>query len=52
MFWLFRKIIDIPGFAYHGSYLDYLVPGLIAMNAMSNNMWAGISMIEESSAAR
>jgi len=44
---LFRNIIDIPGFAYHGTYLDYLVPGLIAMNAMSNNLWAGMSMIEE-----
>ena len=44
---LFRKVIDIPGFAYHGTYLDYLVPGVIAMNAMSNNMWAGMTMIEE-----
>ena len=44
---LFRRIIDIPGFAYGGTYLDYLVPGLIAMNAMSNNMWAGMAMIEE-----
>jgi len=44
---LFRQVIDIPGFAYGGSYLDYLVPGLIAMNAMSNNMWAGMTMIEE-----
>jgi ABC-2 type transport system permease protein len=44
---LFRKVIDIPGFGYHGTYLDYLVPGLIAMNAMSNNMWAGMTMIEE-----
>jgi ABC-2 type transport system permease protein len=44
---LFRRVIDIPGFAYHGTYLDYLVPGLIAMNAMSNNMWAGMTMIEE-----
>src|SRR5262249_31164226 len=44
---LFRRVIDIPGFAYHGSYLAYLVPGVIAMNAMSNNMWAGMSMIEE-----
>ena len=43
---LFRRVIDIPGFAYHGSYLAYLVPGLIAMNAMSNNMWAGMAMIE------
>ncbi len=31
---LFRKVIDIPGFAFHGTYLDYLVPGVIAMNAM------------------
>jgi ABC-2 type transport system permease protein len=44
---LFSKVIDIPGFAFGGTYLDYLVPGLIAMNAMSNNMWAGMSMIEE-----
>jgi ABC-2 type transport system permease protein len=44
---LFRSVIDIPGFAYGGTYLDYLVPGLIAMNAMSNNMWAGMGMIEE-----
>jgi ABC-2 type transport system permease protein len=44
---LFHKIIDIPGFGYTGSYLAYLVPGVVAMNAMSNNMWAGMSMIEE-----
>ena len=44
---LFRKVIDLPGFAFHGTYLDYLVPGVIAMNAMSNNMWAGMTMIEE-----
>jgi ABC-2 type transport system permease protein len=44
---LFRKVIDIPGFAYHGSFLAYMVPGMVAMNAMSNNMWAGMTMIEE-----
>ncbi len=44
---LFHKIIDIPGFGYTGSYLAYLVPGIVAMNAMSGNMWAGMSMIEE-----
>jgi len=44
---LFHKIIDIPGFGYTGSYLAYLVPGVVAMNAMSGNMWAGMSMIEE-----
>jgi ABC-2 type transport system permease protein len=44
---LFQKVIDIPGFAYSGSYLAYLVPGIVAMNAMSGNMWAGMTMIEE-----
>jgi ABC-2 type transport system permease protein len=44
---LFRRVVDIPGFAFHGSYLAYLIPGIVAMNAMSNNMWAGMSMIEE-----
>jgi ABC-2 type transport system permease protein len=44
---LFHKIITIPGFGYQGSYLAYLVPGVVAMNAMSGNMWAGMSMIEE-----
>ncbi len=44
---LFHKVVDIPGFAYSGSFLAYLVPGTIAMNAMSNNMWAGMTMIEE-----
>jgi ABC-2 type transport system permease protein len=44
---LFHKVIDIPGFAYGGSYLAYLVPGVVAMTAMSNNMWAGMAMIEE-----
>jgi ABC-2 type transport system permease protein len=44
---LFHKVIDIPGFGYQGSYLAYLVPGIVAMNAMSGNMWAGMAMIEE-----
>ena len=44
---LFRRVIDIPGFGASGSYLDYLIPGIVAMNAMSGNMWAGMAMIEE-----
>jgi ABC-2 type transport system permease protein len=44
---MFHKIIDIPGFSYQGSYLGYLIPGIVAMNAMSGNMWAGMAMIEE-----
>ena len=44
---LFHKVIDIPGFGYQGSYLAYLIPGIVAMNAMSGNMWAGMSTIDE-----
>ena len=44
---LFHRVIDIPGFGYQGSYLAYLIPGIVAMNAMSGNMWAGMSTIEE-----
>jgi ABC-2 type transport system permease protein len=44
---LFRRVIEIPGFHFGGSYLDYLIPGIVAMNAMSGNMWAGMGMIEE-----
>jgi ABC-2 type transport system permease protein len=44
---LFKKIIDLPGFGASGSYLEYLIPGIVAMNAMSGNMWAGMAMIEE-----
>jgi ABC-2 type transport system permease protein len=44
---LFKRVIDIPGFRFGGSYLDYLIPGIVAMNAMSGNMWAGMTMIEE-----
>ena len=44
---MFRKVIDIPGFGFQGSYLAYLIPGIVAMNAMSGNMWAGMAMIEE-----
>ena len=29
---MFRRVIDIPGFGYQGSYLAYLVPGIVAMN--------------------
>jgi ABC-2 type transport system permease protein len=44
---LFKKVVDLPGFGANGSYLSYLIPGIVAMNAMSANMWAGMSMIEE-----
>src|SRR5690349_24609230 len=38
---LFRRVIAVPSCAFHGTYLDYLVPGPIAMNALSHSRWAG-----------
>lgn len=43
---LFRRVVELPGFGA-GSYMDYLVPGVVIMNAVSSNMWAGMSAIDE-----
>ncbi|MCL2554577.1 MAG: ABC transporter permease [Actinomycetia bacterium] len=43
---LFRKVVELPGFGT-GSYLDYLVPGVVVMSAVSSNMWAGMGTLEE-----
>jgi ABC-2 type transport system permease protein len=43
---LFRRVVELPGFGT-ASYLDYLVPGVVVMNAVSSNMWAGMAVIEE-----
>jgi ABC-2 type transport system permease protein len=43
---LFRKVVELPGFGSR-SYLDYLIPGVVVMNAVSANMWAGMGTIEE-----
>ncbi|UNO39132.1 ABC transporter permease [Streptomyces sp. MST-110588] len=43
---LFRKVVELPGFG-GGSYLDYLVPGVVVMSALSGAMWAGMGTLEE-----
>ena len=43
---LFKKVVELPGFGAT-SYLDYLVPGVVIMNAVSSNMWAGMGTIDE-----
>jgi ABC-2 type transport system permease protein len=43
---LFRRIIELPGFGT-ATYLDYLVPGVVVMNAVSANMWTGMGAIDE-----
>jgi ABC-2 type transport system permease protein len=43
---LFREVVELPGFGA-ASYLDYLVPGVVVMSAVSANMWAGMGTLEE-----
>lgn len=43
---LFRAIAKLPGWG-SGSYLDYLVPGIVVMSAFSSSMWSGMAAVEE-----
>ncbi len=43
---LFHRVVELPGFG-GGSYLDFLVPGVIVMSAVSVSMWAGMGTLEE-----
>jgi ABC-2 type transport system permease protein len=43
---LFRKVVELPGFGAP-SYLDYLVPGVVVMSALSSSMWSGMAVLEE-----
>jgi ABC-2 type transport system permease protein len=43
---LFRKVVELPGFGAR-SYLDYLVPGVVIMSALSTSMWSGMTVLEE-----
>jgi ABC-2 type transport system permease protein len=44
---LFRSVTEIPGFAAAGTYLDYLVPGIIVMTALMGSGWSGMGVIED-----
>jgi ABC-2 type transport system permease protein len=44
---LFRSVTEIPGFAAPGTYLDYLVPGIIVMTALMASGWSGMGLIED-----
>ena len=44
---LFQRVIDIPGFAARGSYLDYLVPAVVIMTALFTSGWSGMGIIDD-----
>ena len=43
---LFHRVVELPGFG-SPSYLDYLVPGVVVMSALSASMWSGMTVLEE-----
>src|SRR4051812_20259504 len=45
---LFRPVAEIPGFtAEHGSYLEFITPGVVVMTALFSSGWAGTVYIED-----
>jgi ABC-2 type transport system permease protein len=44
---LFKNVIEIPGFAATGSYLEFITPGVIIMTALFNSGWSGTVYIED-----
>lgn len=44
---LFRSVVDIPGFAVEGSYVEFLTPGVVAMTALFSAAWAGTVYIDD-----
>lgn len=43
---LFKRIAQIPGFT-SASYLVFLTPGIIILNALIGTAWSGMSMMED-----
>ena len=43
---LFRRVVELPGFE-GGSYVQYLVPGIVVMTSFFTGAWNGMSMIND-----
>ena len=44
---LFKSVVNIPGFTGHGTYLEFLTPGIVMMMALFGAAWAGTSYIQD-----
>jgi ABC-2 type transport system permease protein len=42
---LFKAVADIPGF--HGSYINFLTPGVVVMLAVFSAGWSGMGFVED-----
>lgn len=43
---LFRRVVQIPGFE-SPSYLSFILPGVLAMAAVTTGGWSGMAMVED-----
>jgi len=43
---LFRRVVDIPGFETT-SYIEFLTPGVVVMNALFGAAWSGMGLIND-----
>jgi ABC-2 type transport system permease protein len=43
---LFRRVVELPGFET-GSYLQYLMPGIVVMTGFFTGTWNGMSMVND-----
>jgi ABC-2 type transport system permease protein len=43
---LFKKVVVLPGFG-HASYVTFLAPGIVVMNAFFGATWSGMAMIDD-----
>ena len=42
----FKRVVQIPGFG-GGSYLDFLVPGIVVMTVLFSGGWAGMGLVDD-----
>jgi ABC-2 type transport system permease protein len=43
---LFRRVVELPGFGAT-SYVQFLTPGVVVMNALFGSVWSGMGLIQD-----
>src|SRR5947207_3003557 len=43
---LFKRAVALPGFG-NATYIAFLTPGIVVMNAFFGAMWSGMAMIQD-----
>jgi ABC-2 type transport system permease protein len=43
---LFKRVVEVPGFG-GGTYIDFLIPGVVVMTVLFTSGWSGMGFIED-----